>query len=57
VNTEQAPKRRNAEADPSRLWGRPQPLNETATAFNGSAGVVVSACLEEEIDRKAGSPT
>ena len=33
------------------------PLNESATAFNGSAGVVVSACLEEEIDRKAGSPT
>jgi len=25
------------------------PLNESATAFNGSAGVVVSACLEEEI--------
>ena len=33
------------------------PLNEIATAFNGSAGVMVSACLEEEIDRKTGSPT
>jgi len=33
------------------------PLNEIATAFNGSAGVMVSACLEVEIDRKTGSPT
>ena len=57
MNTEQASKRCIAEADPSRLWGRPLPLNESATAFNGSAGVVVSACLEEEIDRKAGNPT
>ena len=32
------------------------PLNEIATAFNGSAGVMVSACLEEEIVRKTGSP-
>ena len=32
------------------------PLNEVATTFNGSAGVVVSACLEEEIDRKTGNP-
>ena len=32
------------------------PLNEIATALNGSAGVMVSACLEEEIDRKTGSP-
>ena len=32
-------------------------MNEKATAFNGSAGVVVSACLEEEIDRKTGIPT
>ena len=32
------------------------PLNEIATAFNGSAGVMVSACLEEEIDRKTGNP-
>ena len=32
------------------------PLNEIATAFNESAGVMVSACLEEEIDRKTGNP-
>jgi hypothetical protein len=32
------------------------PLDETATALNGSAGVVVSACMEEEIDRNTGSP-
>ena len=57
MNTEQASKRDIAEADPPRFWGRPLQLNEIATAFNGSAGVVVSACLEEEIDRKAGSPT
>ena len=38
-----------AEADPSGLWGRPLPLDEIATASNGSAGVVASACLEEEI--------
>ena len=57
MNAEQAPKRDVAEADPSELWGRPMPLGETATALNGSAGVMVSACLEEEIDRKTGSPT
>jgi hypothetical protein len=56
VNTEQASKRDVAEADPSGFWGRPLPLDEIATAFNGSAGVVVSACMEEEIDRKTGSP-
>ena len=49
MNTEQASKRHVAEADPSGLWGRPWPLDERATAFNGSAGVVVSACMEEEI--------
>ena len=32
------------------------PLNEIATALNGSAGVMVSACLEEEIGRKTGNP-
>jgi len=57
VNTEQASKTDIAEADPSRLWGRPLPLDETATALNGSAGVVVSACMEEEIDRNTGSPS
>ena len=57
VNTEQASKRDIAEADPSRFWGRPLPLDETATALNGSAGVVVSACMEEEIDRNTGSPS
>jgi len=56
VNTEQASKRDIAEADPPRFWGRPLPLNEIATAFNGSAGVMVSACLEEEIVRKTGNP-
>ena len=57
VNTEQASKRDIAQADPSRFWDRPLPLDEIATAFNGSAGVMVSACLEEEIDRKTGNPT
>ena len=38
-----------AEADHSGLTGRPWPLDEIATASNGSAGVVASACLEEEI--------
>jgi hypothetical protein len=56
VNTEQASKRDVAEADLSRFWGRPLPLDEIATAFNGSAGVGVSACMEEEIDRNTGSP-
>ena len=56
MNTEQASKRDIAEADPPRYWGRPLPLNEVATTFNGSAGVMVSACLEEEIDRKTGNP-
>ncbi len=32
------------------------PLGETATALSGSAGVMASACLEEEIDRKTGNP-
>ena len=49
MNTEQASKRDIAEADPPRFWGRPLPLNEIATASNGSVGVVASACLEEEI--------
>ena len=57
VNTEQASKTDIAEADPSGFWGRPLPLDEIATALNGSAGVVVSACMEEEIDRNTGSPT
>ena len=39
----------DAEADPSGLRGRPLPLDETATASSGSAGVVASACMEEEI--------
>ena len=38
-----------AEADPPGLRGRPWPLDKIATASNGSAGVVASACLEEEI--------
>ena len=38
-----------AEADPAGLRGRPWPLDEIATASNGSVGVVASACLEEEI--------
>jgi len=57
VNTEQASKTDIAEADPSPFWGRPLPLGEIATALNGSAGVVMSACMEEEIDRNTGSPT
>ncbi len=38
-----------AEADPAEFWGRPSPLGRIATASNGSAGVVASACMEEEI--------
>ena len=57
VNTEQASKTDIAEADPSGFWGRPMPLGEIATALNGSAGVVVSACMEEEIDWNTGSPS
>jgi hypothetical protein len=57
VNTEQASKRDIAEADPSGFWGRPLPLDELATALNGSVGVMASACLEEEIDRNTGSPS
>ena len=37
------------EADPPGLRGKPLTLDETATASNGSAGVVASACMEEEI--------
>jgi hypothetical protein len=39
----------NAEADPPGLRGKPLTLDETATASNGSAGVVAPACMEEEI--------
>ena len=42
-------KRLVAEADPPEFRGRPMPLGETATALSGSAGVMASACLEEEI--------
>jgi hypothetical protein len=45
-----------AEADPAEFRGRPWPLDKTATAFNGSVGVMASACLEEEIDRNTGNP-
>jgi hypothetical protein len=38
-----------AEADHSGLRGRPWLLDEIATASSSSAGVVASACLEEEI--------
>ena len=56
VNTEQASKRDIAEADPSRLWGRPLPLDEIATAFNGSAGVVATACLQKETNATREAP-
>ena len=49
VNAEQASKRDDAEADLSRFQGRPLPLDEIATASNGSAGVVAPACMEEEV--------
>jgi hypothetical protein len=57
VNAEQASKRDVAEADPPEFGGRPMPLGEIATTFNGSVGVMASACLEEEIDRNTGSPS
>jgi hypothetical protein len=57
VNAEQASKRDVAEADPPDFRGRPMPLGEIATALNGSVGLMVSACLEEEIDRNTGSPS
>ena len=56
VNAERAPTRHVAEADLSRFWGRPLPLDKIATASNGSAGLVALACMEEEIDRNMGSP-
>ena len=49
MNAEQASKRTVAEADPPEFRGRPWPLDEIATASNGSAGVVAPACMEEEI--------
>ena len=39
----------NAEADPPGLRGKPAPLDDKATSSGGSAGVVASACMEEEI--------
>ena len=49
MNAEQASKRDDAEADLSRFQGRPLSLDEIAIASNDSAGVVASACMEEEI--------
>jgi hypothetical protein len=46
-----------AEADPPEFRGRPLPLGEIATTPSGSAGVIASACLEEEIDRNTGNPS
>ena len=57
MNAEQASKRESRK--PTRLVfrGRPSSLDKIATASNGSAGVVASACMEEEIDRNTGSPS
>ena len=49
MNAEQASKRDVAEADPPGFWGRPLPLDETATASSGSVGVVATVCVEEVI--------
>ena len=49
MNAEQASKRTDAEADLSRFKGRPSSLDKIATASNDSAGVVASACMEEEV--------
>ncbi len=57
MNAEQASKRENAEADLSPFSGRPLPLDKIATASNGSAGVVASACMEEEIVGTRETPT
>ena len=57
MNAEQASKRDDAEADLSRFKGRPLPLDEIATASNDSAGVVASACMEEEIVGTRETPT
>ena len=57
MNAEQASKRRDAEADLSRFQGRPSALDRIATASNGSAGVVASACMEEEIVGTRVAPT
>ncbi len=46
-----------AEADPAEFRGRPVPLGETATAPNGSVGVMASACMEEEIVGTREAPT
>ncbi len=57
MNAEQASKRDNAEADLSRFQGRPLSLDKIATASNDSAGVVASACMEEEIVGTREAPT
>ncbi len=57
VNAEQASNRDIAEADLSRFQRRPSPLDRIATASNGSAGVVASACMEEEIVGTREAPT
>ena len=56
MNAEQAPKRDVAEADPSEIRGRPLPPGRIATAPGGSAGVMASACMEEEIDGTREAP-
>ena len=38
------------------LWGRPLPLDETSDSISGSAGVVATACMEEEIDGTREAP-
>ena len=57
VNTEQASKRVDAEADPAKRRGRPPPqVKRTERAACGSAGVLVTACMEEGNRRNTGNP-
>ena len=57
VNTEQASRHQDARADLALFQGRPPSTGEEATdAPSDLAGVVVSACLYEGIDRNTGSP-
>jgi len=50
-------KRRNAEADPVSFLGKAVAVEQDSDSIQWIRRVVESACLEEEIDRKTGSPT
>ena len=57
MNAEQASKTDVTETDPADFRGRSMPSGETATAPDGSVGVMASACMEEEIVGTREAPT